>query len=91
MLEEIFPRDALLRIYHEHLAKHILALRGDVVDPPAHRQLVALDVLEQVHHVAGSEGRLTEQQLVEDGSDRPDVGLAVVLLVIEHLGGHIEG
>ena len=36
------------------------------------------------------EGRTTDRHLVENGSDRPEVGLRVVLLVSKDLGSHVE-
>lgn len=33
---------------------------------------------------------LAEEQLVEGHADRPDVRLAVVALVVKHLGSHVQ-
>ena len=37
------------------------------------------------------EGVLAVEHFVDAGPDGPDVGLAVVLAVAQHLGGHVEG
>lgn len=88
--EQLLPPDALLRVHHQHPPQHVLCRRGDAVLLAVYLHRLRLDVLEQLHHRRGHEGRLAEEQLVEAGPDRPDVGFGVVLLVVEHLRSHVE-
>ena len=48
------------------------------------------DELAQLPHAVGHEGRLQRAELVQDGAERPDVGLETVDLVLHQLWRHVE-
>lgn len=52
--------------------------------------LSSFDLLEEFDVILSLEGRTTDRHLVEDGSNGPEIGLRVVLLVTEDLGSHVE-
>ena len=48
------------------------------------------DLLDQLEEGSGGEGRLADQQLVEDAAKGPEVGRVVVRLLLYQLRGHVE-